>query len=130
MQDVRIAVGQWPVEADKSNEPGVLRRRLDELVAAWPALKLLTGDAIFAQCPLLEALSDRGVDYLFQIEANQPETQEALTHCFASAESRSPDARTVEKKGGWSTLQRADRSASGDYGSIWRTPTGCASRSA
>ena len=122
VQDVQVAIGQWPVAEDKSNEPGTLRRRLDELVAAWPALKLLTGDAIFAQRPLLEALADRGIDYLFQIEANQPETLAALTHCFAAAETRTPDARTVEKKGGWST--------SGACGSIWRTPIGCESRSA
>lgn len=120
VHDLGIAIGQWSVGAEKSNEPTVLRRHLEELVEAWPALKLLTGDAIFAQRPLAEALTERGIDYLFQIEANQPETLEALEHCFASASRRPPDAETFDKKGGKST--------SAASGSIWRTPTGSATR--
>ncbi|MCL2305483.1 MAG: hypothetical protein FWC43_09085, partial [Planctomycetaceae bacterium] len=37
----------------------------------YPALKLLTGDAIFAQRPLLEALQEYECDYLFQVKENQ-----------------------------------------------------------
>ncbi|MCL2711335.1 MAG: transposase [Planctomycetaceae bacterium] len=35
-----------------------------------PCLKLLTGDAIFAQRPLLEALQEYHCDYLFQVKDN------------------------------------------------------------
>lgn len=118
VHDLQIAIGQWSVGAEKSNEPTVLRRRLDELVEAWPALKLLTGDAIFAQRPLAEALTERGIDYLFQIEANQGDTLAALTHCFDGLARNPPDEQTVEKRGAWWKFAGS--------GSIWTTPTGFA----
>ena len=37
----------------------------------YPCLKLLTGDAIFAQRPLLEAIQEHHRDYLFQVKENQ-----------------------------------------------------------
>ena len=59
-------------------------------------LKLLTGDALFAQRPLAELLTGRGVDYLFQIEANQGDALDALEHCFAPVAERRPAAETVD----------------------------------
>jgi hypothetical protein len=50
---------------DKTNEPGSLKDHLAELLTAYPALQLLTGDAIYAQRPLLELLQEHGCDYLF-----------------------------------------------------------------
>jgi hypothetical protein len=52
VHELQITIGQWSVGAEKTNEPMVLRRRLEELIANFPILKLLTGDAIFAQRPL------------------------------------------------------------------------------
>jgi hypothetical protein len=92
-------VGQWSVGAEKTNEPVVLRRKLEELIENYPALKILTGDAMFAQRPLAELLNSRGVDYLFQIEANQGDTLDALENCFAQVATRSPAAETIDKKG-------------------------------
>ena len=77
----------------------MLRRRLEELLANYPILKLLTGDAIFAQRPLAELLTAHGVDYLFQIEANQGDTLDALENCFAPVVDRPPAAETVDKRG-------------------------------
>ncbi len=37
----------------------------------YPSLKLLTGDAIYAQRPLLEAIQEYHRDYLVQIKDNQ-----------------------------------------------------------
>lgn len=99
VHDLQVVVGQWSVGAEKSNEPTVLRRKLGELIEQYPFLKLLTGDAIFAQRPLAELLTDNGIDYLFQIEANQDDTLDALQHCFADASARQPAFETVEKKG-------------------------------
>lgn len=101
VHQLQITIGQWSVGAEKTNEPMVLRRRLEELIANFPILKLLTGDAIFAQRPLAELLSGRGIDYLFQIEANQGDTLDALTHCFAHVADRRPAAETIDKKGDW-----------------------------
>lgn len=99
VHQLKVTVGQWSVGAEKSNEPTVLRRRLEELLDNFPLLKLLTGDALFAQRPLAELLTSRDVDYLFQIEANQGDTLDALEHCFAQAATRPPAAETIDKKG-------------------------------
>ena len=66
-----------------------------------PLLRLLTGDALYAQRPLVEALQAHGCDYLFQIKANQPDIQDALQACLGKAEQRSPAAETHEKRGLW-----------------------------
>jgi hypothetical protein len=56
LQELKLALDQWSINADQTNEPGSLQRHLGELLAAYPALGLLTGDAIYAQRPLLELL--------------------------------------------------------------------------
>lgn len=99
VHDLQAVVGQWSTGAEKTNEPTLLRRHLVELLEMYPMLRLLTGDAIFAQRPLAELISSRGCDYLFQIEANQGDTLDALEHCFAQADKRPPAAETIEKKG-------------------------------
>ena len=50
--------------------PGCLKLHFDELLAQFPNLKILTGDTIFAQRPLLRVLKDK-VDYVFQVKDNQ-----------------------------------------------------------
>jgi hypothetical protein len=50
---------------DQGNRPSELqslKNHLSELLAAYPALQLLTGDAIYAQRPLLELLKVEGCD--------------------------------------------------------------------
>lgn len=101
VHELQITIGQWSVGAEKTNEPMVLRRRLEELIGNFPILRLLTGDAIFAQRPLAELLTGRGIDYLFQIEANQGDTLDALANCFAQVTRRRPAAETIDKKGSW-----------------------------
>lgn len=95
----RVVVGQWSVGAEKSNEPTVLRRHLSELLDNFPLLRLVTGDALYAQRPLLEVLLAENCDYLVQIKANQGDTLDALKTCLGEAQERPPAAHTVEKKG-------------------------------
>ena len=78
LQQAKLALDQWSVGGDKTNEPGSLKNHLSELLMAYPALQLLSGDAIYAQRPLLELLKAEGCDYLFQIKANQPDVLDAL----------------------------------------------------
>lgn len=99
LHDLQVVVGQWSTGAEKTNEPTVLRRHLEELLAAYPMLRLVTGDAIFAQRPLAELVTRHGRDYLLQIEANQGDTLDALQHCFASAAQRPPAVETLDKRG-------------------------------
>lgn len=114
LQELKLALDQWSINADQTNEPGSLQRHLGELLAAYPALGLLTGDAIYAQRPLLELLKNNGCDYLFQVKANQPDLLDALKTCFTDASSRRPAYEESEKKG------LAAKPAG--CGSTWTTP--------
>ena len=119
LQQAKLALDQWSVGGDKTNEPGSLKNHLHELLTAYPALQLLTGDAIFAQRPLLELVKGEGCDYLFQIEANQPDVLEALKLCFAEASQTRPAHQVTEKRG--------SMSKPASYGSTWKLPTMSAS---
>ena len=99
LHDVQAVIGQWAVTSDKTNEPTMLRRQLEGLLKDYPMLRLITGDAIFAQRPLVDLMRRSGCHYLFQIEANQGDTLDALQHCFAHAAEKPPAAQTTEKRG-------------------------------
>lgn len=96
---IKLVLGQWSVHGEKTNEPNVLKNHLAELTAHFPLLKLITGDAIYAQRPLAEALLEERCDYLVQIKGNQPDIQDALVNCLGTAHERKPAAQTAEKKG-------------------------------
>ena len=115
LQQMKLTLDAWSVGGDKTNEPGSLQRHLGELLTAYPALGLLTGDAIFTQRPLLELLKTHGCDYLFQVKANQPDMLEALKTCFAEATTTRPAHETTEKRG--------IVAIAAGCGSIWRTPS-------
>jgi hypothetical protein len=99
VHNVKLILGQWSVHGEKTNEPNVLKNHLAELTAQFPLLKLITGDAIYAQRPLAEALLDENCDYLLQIKGNQPDIQDAVQNCLGTAHERKPAAMTAEKKG-------------------------------
>jgi hypothetical protein len=99
VHDLQAVVGQWSTGAEKTNEPTLLRRHFSELLAAYPMLRLFTGDAIFAQRPLAELVCGRGRDYLLQVKANQGDTLDALENCFAQATARPPAAHSTNKRG-------------------------------
>ena len=99
VHDLQAVVGQWSTGSEKTNEPTLLRHHLEELLDTYPMLRLITGDAIFAQRPLAELICSKNRDYLLQIKANQGDTLDALEHCFARATDRPPAAETTEKKG-------------------------------
>jgi hypothetical protein len=99
VHNIKLVLGQWSVHGEKTNEPNVLKNHLAELTAHFPLLKLITGDAIYAQRPLAEALLEENCDYLVQIKGNQGDIQEALVNCLGAAHERKPAAQTAEKKG-------------------------------
>ena len=99
VHNLKLVLGQWSVRGEKTNEPNVLKNHLAELTTQFPLLKLITGDAIYAQRPLAEALLDENCDYLVQIKGNQADIQDALVNCLGTAQERKPAAQTVEKKG-------------------------------
>ena len=86
-------------------------------------LRLITGDAIFAQRPLAELITGRdGCDYLLQVKNNQGDVLDALVHCFVGAPQRPPAAQTTEKskKGASGKL-----AASGSTSTTRRTSAKC-----
>jgi hypothetical protein len=99
LQRVKLALDQWSISGDKTNEPSSLKEHLAELLTAYPALQLLTGDAIYAQRPLLELLQAHGCDYLFQVKANQPDMLDALEACFFQETPVRPAHEVTEKRG-------------------------------
>jgi hypothetical protein len=112
--DVKACLGQWPLGGDKSTEPEVLKAHLSELFEKYPALRLITGDALYAQRSLAELILVSGHDYLFQIKGNQPDILDAAQTCFAQAKDCQPDSHTREKKGATEKLVF--------FGSTWTTP--------
>jgi len=113
-QDVKACLGQWPLGPDKRTEPEVLKAHLGELFEKYPALRLITGDALYAQRNLAELILASGHDYLFQIKANQPDILDAAQNCLAQVQDHAADAHTCEKKGDAKRLVF--------FGSTWTTP--------
>jgi len=99
-QKLKLHLASWSVRGDKTNEPGCLKMHLGELFTMYPCLKLLTGDAIFAQRPLLLAIQEYHRDYLVQIKENQGKVLEQMTLMFADSPQQEPSDRKVSKKKG------------------------------
>jgi hypothetical protein len=98
VHDLKVTLEQWSIRGDKTNEPGCLKMHLEELFETYPGLQLLTGDAIFAQRPLLKALRELGRDYLFQVKENQGDAYEATVVTFSHADETPPDDVSFSKK--------------------------------
>jgi hypothetical protein len=96
--DIKVTLMDHSVRGDKTNEPGCLKKHLEKLFVQYPLLKLLTGDAIFAQRPLLEVLQEHDCDYLFQVKKNQGDAYDAIHCTFQDAANTKPDDVTLSKK--------------------------------
>jgi hypothetical protein len=94
---MKMVLWEWSVKGDKTNETGCLKKHLGELLEQFPNLKILTGDAIFANRPLLEVLKDK-VDYVFQVKDNQEGMKEAIEATFKNRQSIKPAAKSLSKK--------------------------------
>ncbi|MDR0520923.1 MAG: hypothetical protein LBH00_03610, partial [Planctomycetaceae bacterium] len=47
IQNLKVAVFQWSVTDGKTNEANCLKEHLGELCGKYPALRILTGDAVW-----------------------------------------------------------------------------------
>ena len=101
--DVGLCLAQFPVTDGKPTEPQALKAAMAELIEHYPMIRLFTGDALFTQRPLARVILQEGRDFLFAVKDNQPDLHEAVQASFRGADSRPPDAKTVEKKGARST---------------------------
>ena len=103
-QKLKLHLASWSVLGDKTNEPACLKKHLEELFTMYPFLKLLTGDAIYAQRPLVEALQQYHCDYLFQVKENQPKILAKMKVIFKDAEHQEPNDVMPRKKRGLQSL--------------------------
>lgn len=100
---IKVCLADWPVGDGKDTEPDVLKAHLDELFRAWPSLQVLTGDALFCQRPLAQAIVAAERDYVLAVKDNQPDLHEAVRTAFAAATPASAAATAREKNAGrWS----------------------------
>jgi hypothetical protein len=90
-QKLKLHLASWNVKGDKTNEPCCLKMHLKELFEMYPFLKLLTGDAIFANRPLLEELKKYHCDYLFQVKDNQRKVHAKMKEIFKDVAKQEPD---------------------------------------
>ncbi len=95
-----VCLADWAVGDGKDTEPEVLKAHWDELFATWPALRVLTGDAIFCQRPLARAIIEAGRDSVLALKDNQPDLFETARTAFANATAESADATVCEKSVG------------------------------
>jgi predicted transposase YbfD/YdcC len=96
--EARICLAQWIVGDGKATEREVHKAHLGELFAAYPALRLLTGDALFCQRPLVRLIVAAGRDYLIAVKDNQPNLHEIAQTAFADATAETADAGTRKKR--------------------------------
>jgi hypothetical protein len=102
--DLKLALADRPVGGGKATEPEVLKAHLDELLALYPALRVLTGDALFCQRPLARAIIDSGRDSVPAIKDNQLDLHEAARTALAAAAPATAAATARGKKGApWSS---------------------------
>jgi hypothetical protein len=101
---LKIHLASWSVKGDKTNESGCLKKHLEELFDLFPCLKLLTGDAIYADRSLLKAIQKHHRDYLVQVKKNQPKVYAKMQAVFKDAEHQPPDHVLPRKKRGFQSL--------------------------
>lgn len=101
--DLGLCLAQFPVTDGKPTEPQAFRQGLKELLEHYPFIQLFTCDALFTQRPSARVLLEADRDFLLAVKDNQPELLESILVSLRDAQSRQPDAKSVEKKGTNST---------------------------
>jgi hypothetical protein len=91
VHDLSVALAQYCVAEDKTNEEGCLKKHAKEFFEKYPFAQLLTGDAIFASRPLMKVLKDFKKDYLFSVKDNQPTILESMVQAFSCVDWNKPD---------------------------------------
>ena len=77
-------LGQVPVETNKENEITAAAALLKGVALKG---RIITGDAMFAQRTVCQAVLDGGGEYLVTVKDNQPSLREAIDSAFAPASS-------------------------------------------
>jgi hypothetical protein len=97
-------LGQVPVETSKENEITAVAELLKSVTVKG---HIVTGDAMFAQKSVCQAVLDGGGEYLVTVKNNQPTLREAIDSAFTPA--FSPLGGTKTRVGDHRCPQRGER---------------------
>lgn len=99
--DYWMLLDQYEVAKSKENELTVFRERLEEFLARYPFVRILTMDAAFCEAKTMEALTSNNRLGIFQVKENQKTACFELERFFRRMLFEgSPDYREAEKKWG------------------------------
>lgn len=94
-----LVVWQFPV-GEKENELSALEAKLAAILAAFPQLKLLTGDAMFCHKSIARILVEARRHYLLQLKSpHKTDVEIARYAMWQLAKSTAPLASATEKRG-------------------------------
>ena len=98
---LRLAVWQKPVDT-KENEFSALEESLARLLADYPGLRLLTGDAMFCHKEIAAQIVEARRHYLLQLKSPHKTDQKIAGQVFAQRTQLPPDASSEAEKRGTS----------------------------
>ncbi|CAN5340868.1 hypothetical protein BH09SUM1_BH09SUM1_22870 [soil metagenome] len=99
INDLRLVAWQMPV-GEKENELSSLEKHLAAILARYPQIKLLTGDAMFCQKTLAQTLLDARRHYFLQLKAPHSTDVSLAQHALSQYSRTPPLAITEGLKGG------------------------------
>jgi hypothetical protein len=106
--DYWMLLDQFEVAQSKENELAVFRERVEEFLAKYPFVRIITMDAAFCEGKTMELLTKNNRLGIFQIKGNQKTALFDLERFFRRIlHEVTPDYRETEKKWG---LHRDPRS--------------------
>jgi hypothetical protein len=98
VNDLRLVVWQMPVGA-KENELSALEAHVADILAKYPQIKLLTGDAMFCQKTIAESVMEARRHYFLQLKSPHKTDVALADHALSQLATKPPLARTEEKRG-------------------------------
>ena len=99
INDLRLVAWQMPV-GEKENELSALEKHLAAILARYPQIKLLTGDAMFCQKTIAQTLLDARRHYFLQLKAPHTTDVALAQHALSQYSRTAPLAFTEGLKGG------------------------------
>jgi len=98
INDLRLVVWQMPV-GEKENELSALEKHVAGILAKYPQIRLLTGDAMFCQKSIAQAVVEARRHYFLQLKSPHKTDLAIAGEAFSQLSSTPPLARSEEKKG-------------------------------
>lgn len=98
VNDLRLVVWQAPV-GEKENELSALETSIADVLAKYPQIKLLTGDAMFCHKSIARAVHDARRHYFLQLKSPHKTDVATARHALSQLATTPALARTEDKRG-------------------------------